>query len=47
MNKKSISQIKEEFEQADAAHRAVLYEVYSSDDRAGVKKLVSAYRKKE
>lgn len=47
MNKKSIAQIKEEFEQADAAQRAVLYEVYSSDDRAGVKKLVSAYRKKE
>ena len=47
MNKKSISQIKEEFEQADAAQRAVLYEVYSFDDRAGVKKLVSAYRKKE
>ena len=47
MNKKSISQIKEEVEQADAAQRAVLYEVYSSDDRAGVKKLVSAYRKKE
>lgn len=47
MNKKSISQIKEEFEQADAAQRAVLYEVYSSDDHAGVKKLVSAYRKKE
>ena len=47
MNKKSISQIKEEFEQVDAAQRAVLYEVYSSDDRAGVKKLVSAYRKKE
>ena len=47
MNKKSISQIKEEFEQADAAQRAGLYEVYSSDDRAGVKKLVSAYRKKE
>ena len=47
MNKKSISQIKEEFEQADAAQRAVLYEVYSSDERAGVKKLVSAYRKKE
>lgn len=47
MNKKSISQIKEEFEQADAAQRAVLYEVYSSDDRAGVKKLISAYRKKE
>lgn len=47
MNKKSISQIKEEFEQEDAAQRAVLYEVYSSDDRAGVKKLVSAYRKKE
>ena len=47
MNKKSISHIKEEFEQADAAQRAVLYEVYSSDDRAGVKKLVSAYRKKE
>ena len=44
---KSIAQIKEEFEQADAAQRAVLYEVYSSDDRAGVKKLVSAYRKKE
>lgn len=47
MNKKSIAQIKEEFEQADAAQRAVLYEVYSSDDRAGVKKLISAYRKKE
>lgn len=47
MNKKSIAQIKEEFEQADAAQRAVLYEVYSSDDRTGVKKLVSAYRKKE
>lgn len=47
MNKKSILQIKEEFEQADAAQRAVLYAVYSSDDRAGVKKLVSAYRKKE
>ena len=47
MNKKSISQLKEQFEQADAAQRAVLYEVYSSDDRAGVKKLVSAYRKKE
>lgn len=47
MNKKSISQIKEEFEQADAAKRAILYEIYSSDERAGVRKLISAYRKKE
>ena len=47
MNKKSISQIKEELEQADAAQREVLCELYSSDDRAGVQKLISAYRKKK
>ena len=47
MNNKSISQIKEEFEQADAEQRAELYEIYSSDERAGVRRLISAYRKKE
>ena len=47
MNKKNISQIKEEFEQADAARLERLYETYGSDERSGVQKLISAYRKKE
>ena len=46
MSKKSISQIKEEFEQADAAQLESLYEIYGSDERSGVQKLIGAYRKK-
>ena len=46
MNKKSISQIKEAFEQADAAQLESLYEIYGSDERSGVQKLIGAYRKK-
>ena len=40
MNKKSISQIKEAFEQADAAQLESLYEIYGSDERSGVQKLI-------
>ena len=47
MNKKSIVQIKAEFEQADPARRNVLYGIYGSDERAGVQKLIAGYRKKE
>lgn len=46
MSKKSISQIKEEFEQADAAQLESLYEIYGSDERSGVQKLIGGYRKK-
>ena len=42
MNKKSISQIKEAFEQADAAQLESLYEIYGSDERSGVQKLIGA-----
>lgn len=45
--KKSIAQIKAEFEQADPVQRNVLYEIYGSDERAGVRKLICSYRKKE
>ena len=47
MNKKSIAQIKAEFEQADSAQRDELYERYGSDERAGVRKLIDGYKKKE
>ena len=47
MNKKSIVQIKAEFEQAGPARRNVLYGIYGSDERAGVQKLIAGYRKKE
>lgn len=47
MNKKSIAQIKAEFEQADSAQRNELYERYGSDERAGVQKLIDGYKKKE
>lgn len=47
MNKKSIAQIKAEFEQADPVQRHALCEVYGSDGRAGVRKLISRYRQKE
>ena len=47
MNKKSIAQIKAEFEQADSGQRNELYERYRSDERAGVRKLIDGYKKKE
>ena len=47
MNKKSISQIKEAFEQANAVQLESLYEIYGSDERSGVQKLIRTYRKKE
>ena len=47
MNKANIVQIKAEFEQADSAQRIELYERYESDERAGVRKLIVSYKKKE
>ena len=47
MNKKSIAQIKAEFEQADSGQRNELYERYRSDERTGVRKLIDGYKKKE
>lgn len=44
---KNIAQIKEEFGQATASQRKVLMEKYASDDRAGVRKLIASYHKKE
>lgn len=44
---KSIAQIKAEFEQADPAGRKALLEECASDERAGVRKMVDAYHKKE
>ena len=41
----SISEIKKEFEQADAQMRSFLYEVYAEDNRAGVVGLISKYKK--
>lgn len=47
MNKKSIAQIKTEFEQADPVKRKALYEIYGPDERTGVRKLISGYQKKD
>lgn len=44
---KSISEIREEFEQADRQMLHFLYEVYAEDERAGVVSLISKYRKQE
>lgn len=44
---KSIQQIKEEFEKADAASLPALYGAYADDSRSGVKKLIETYRKRE
>jgi len=41
----SISEIKKEFEQADAQMRSFLYEIYAEDNRAGVVSLISKYKK--
>lgn len=47
MNKKSIAQIKKEFEQAGPGQREALYARYGLDERYGVQRLISGYRKKE
>lgn len=47
MNRKSIAQIKAEFEQADSVQRNTLYGIYGPDERAGVRKLIAGYRKKD
>ena len=44
---KSIAQIREEFEQAGEFGRQELYEIYGSDERTGVKKLIASFRKQE
>lgn len=42
-----ISDIRNEFEQADARERMSLYEKYADDDRAGVVSLIAKYKKQE
>lgn len=44
---KKISEIKKEFEQADASCRSVLYVKYAEDQRAGVVGLIAKYKKQE
>ena len=44
---KSISEIREEFEQADKQMLSFLYDVYAEDKRAGVVSLISKYKKQE
>ena len=44
---KSISEIREEFEQADKQMLSFLYQVYADDKRAGVVSLISKYKKQE
>ena len=44
---KSIAQIREEFEQSGQSGWQDLYEKYGADDRAGVKKLIASFRKRE
>lgn len=44
---KSIAEIKREFEQADSSRRKAMFEAYASDERAGVRRLLDGYRKKE
>lgn len=46
MNKK-ISEIKQEFEQADKQGLLFLYEKYAEDNRAGVVSLIAKYKKQE
>lgn len=45
--KKSISEIKKEFEQADRQSLRTLYEKYAEDNRAGVVSLIAKYKKQE
>lgn len=43
----SISEIKKEFEQAQAEELVCLYEKYAEDSRAGVRNLIQKYQKQE
>ena len=43
----SISEIKKEFEQADAQMLAFLYDYYAKDTRSGVVNLIAKYKKQE
>ncbi len=45
--RKSISEIKQELEQADIESRKELLEIYKEDSRAGVVSLLAKYRKQE
>lgn len=44
---KNISEIKKEFEEADKQSLSSLYEMYASDNRAGVVSLIAKYKKQE
>ena len=44
---KSIAQIKAEFENAQEAEWASLYEKYGADERSGVRNIILKYQKKE
>ena len=44
---KSIAQIKAEFENAQEAEWAPLYEKYDADERSGVQNIILEYQKKE
>ena len=45
--RKSIAEIKKEFEQADRQSLPSLYEIYAKDGRAGVVSLIAKYKKQE
>lgn len=47
MKSRNIAEIKQEFEQADAKQRTILYEVYGDDKRSGVKSCIAKYKKQE
>lgn len=44
---KSISEIKQMFEQADPREREKLFQEYDGDERAGVCRIIASYRRKE
>ena len=44
---KSLAEIKKEFEQASSMQKRALSEMYASDERVGVRRLIDSYRKKE
>ncbi|MFV0528603.1 MAG: ribonuclease HII [Lachnospiraceae bacterium] len=44
---KKINEIQVEFAQADLTQLQSLYELYTPDERAGVKKIIATYRKRE
>lgn len=44
---KSVSEIKQEFEQADAQSLSTLYNLYADDNRSGVINLIAKYKRQE